>query len=200
MDSSFWDERYKGEGWTYGREPNDFLRAEASRFAPGSTLLCLAEGEGRNSTFLAGLGHHVTALDFSAQALKKAGQLAEERGVKLALLQADLSTWEPPAASFDGVISIFCHLPSPIRAALHTRIVKALRPGGLLVLESYRPAQLELKTGGPRDLSMLPSLADLERELDGLTFVVGREVEREIHEGALHSGMSATVQVVARAG
>ncbi len=89
--NSFWDDRYKVEDYVYGREPNDFLRAEAHRIAPGR-VLCLAEGEGRNAVFLAGLGHQVTAVDQSIEGLRKADRLAREHGVEITTVQADLAT------------------------------------------------------------------------------------------------------------
>jgi SAM-dependent methyltransferase len=67
---SFWDDRYRGETYAYGTEPNDFLRASAMRIPPGR-VLCLAEGEGRNAVFLAALGYEVTAVDLSSEGLRK---------------------------------------------------------------------------------------------------------------------------------
>ena len=72
-----------------------------------------------------------------------------------------------------------------------------MRPGGALVLEAYRPEQLALATGGPRDATWMPTLAELRAELGGLDLVLARESDREIHEGRFHAGPSATVQLVA---
>lgn len=196
MSSEMWDQRYRADAYAYGTEPNDFLRAEASRLPPGR-VLCLAEGEGRNAVYLASLGHAVTAVDFSAEGLRKAERLARERGVALELVQADLATYEPPPDAFAGVVSIWAHTPPDVRALVHARVKRALAPGGAFILEAYTPAQLAFATGGPKDAALLPTLAALELELGGLDLVVAREVEREIHEGALHEGRSATVQVVA---
>ncbi len=195
MDSTFWDERFGRSGYAYGREPNDFLRAEAHRI-PAGPVLCMAEGEGRNAVHLAKLGHPVTAVDFSAAGLRKAEQLATEQGVRLELVQADLATYRPPLASFAGVVSIWAHVPLAVRGPMYAHAIESLVPGGVLILEAYTPAQVALGTGGPRDPALLPSLADLRKELAGLDLVVARELEREVQEGALHGGRSATVQVV----
>jgi SAM-dependent methyltransferase len=192
---SMWDQRYGGEAYAYGTEPNDFLKGEAARI-PRGRVLCLAEGEGRNAVYLAGLGHDVTAVDLSREGLKKAERLAKARGVTLTLVHADLTTYEP-AGPFTGVVSIFAHLPADARRALHARVAGALAPGGVFVLECYRPEQLAFGTGGPKDVALLPTLATLREELAGLDLVVARDAEREIHEGALHDGRSATVQIVA---
>jgi len=195
MSDTFWDDRYRGDTYAYGTEPNDFLRAEAHRIGPGP-VLCLAEGEGRNAVYLASLGHRVTAVDFSAEGLRKASRLARERGVELDLVEADLATFDLGEAAWSGIVSIFAHTPPAIRASLHARVVRALAPGGVFVLEAYRPEQLALGTGGPRDVAMMPTLAELRAELGQLELVVARDVEREIHEGPHHAGPSATVQLV----
>jgi SAM-dependent methyltransferase len=195
--SEMWDQRFGAEGYAYGAEPNDFL-VEQAGLIPDGPVLCLAEGEGRNGVWLAERGHAVTAVDFSSAGQRKAAALAAARGVSLDYQLADLSLYEPAVGAYAGVVSIFCHLPAAIRRVMYARAARALAPGGVIVIESYTPAQLAYGTGGPKDVALLVSLADLRAELDGLELVVAREVERDIHEGALHGGRSAVVQVVAR--
>jgi SAM-dependent methyltransferase len=191
-----WDERFSAPGYFYGAEPNDFLRSAADRFRPGSEILSLAEGEGRNAVFLASLGHRVTAVDSSMPGLRKAEALAARRGVSIATVHADLATFPIQPASWDGVVAIFCHLPPEIRGAVHRRAVAGLRPGGVLVLEAYTPAQLAHGTGGPQVEELLIRLDQLREELSGLEFEIAREVERDIHEGRGHTGRSAVVQIL----
>lgn len=191
-----WDERFGQPGYFYGAEPNDFLRSVAGRFRPGSRILSLAEGEGRNAVFLAGLGHHVTAVDASAPGLRKAEALAAERGVTITTIQADLAAFEIEPEAWDGIVAIFCHLPPDIRRVVHRRAVAGLRPGGVFVLEAYTPAQLANDTGGPRVEELLMRLSDLRQELAGLDLVIAQEIERDVHEGRGHTGRSAVVQVL----
>jgi SAM-dependent methyltransferase len=196
MKPAWWDERYAGAEYAYGVEPNEFVREQADRI-PAGPVLCLAEGEGRNAVYLAGRGHAVTAVDFSRAGLAKAAQLARERGVRVELVEADLAAFDLGTDAWSGIISIWAHTPPDVRRRIHAAVPRALRPGGALVLEAYRPEQLAHGTGGPRDPAFLPALADLRAELPGLEFVVAREADREIHEGKFHHGLSATVQVVA---
>jgi SAM-dependent methyltransferase len=196
MSSQFWDDRYRGDDYVYGREPNEFLRAEAHRIVPGR-VLCLAEGEGRNAVFLASLGHEVTAIDISIEGLRKAERLARERQLEIATVQADLATYEPQMDAFTGIVAIWAHLPPAVRKKVHGWTARALRPGGIYVLEAYTPRQLAFNTGGPRDAALLMTAAELREELAPLTIAIGREVEREVHEGTFHAGLSATVQLVA---
>ena len=95
-------------------------------------------------------------------------------------------------------MSIFCHLPSALRRSVHARVVRALRPGGVVLLEAYTPAQLGRGTGGPSDADMLPTLALLRAEFAGLEVLVGVERERAVLEGKGHRGASSVVQFVAR--
>jgi len=191
-----WDERYSAPAYAYGTEPNDFLRSVADRIPPGP-VLCLAEGQGRNAVHLASLGHEVLAVDQSPVGLKRALELAAARGVTIATEVADLSTFQIAPGTWAGIVAIFAHLPPALRARVFAAAVDGLAPGGAFVLEAYTPKQLEYGTGGPRDVSLLMSLAVLRGELAGLRIEHGVETEREIHEGEHHRGRSAVVQLLA---
>lgn len=194
---TMWDERYDTADFVYGREPNAFLAAVSGMISPGD-VLCLAEGEGRNAVFLARQGHRVVAVDSSSVGLAKAQRLAQESGVRIETVVADLAHFPLEPGRWDAIVSIFCHLPPQVRRSLHRQAVQGLRPGGLFILEAYTPAQLALRTGGPPSEEMMMTLAALRDELAGLEFLQGRELERDVVEGRLHTGRGAVVQVVAR--
>ena len=101
-------------------------------------------------------------------------------------LVVDLADYEPPAAAFGAVVSIFAHLPSRVRGRLNRLLERSLRPGGLFLLEAYRPEQLGRGTGGPADVDMLVSRAALEAELPECEVLLAREIEREVVEGRFH--------------
>ena len=192
-----WDERYASEEYLYGREPNGFLVSMVDHLPKGQ-VLCLGEGEGRNGVWLARLGFEVTALDASGVGLAKARRLAEEHGVPLHTVHSDLAHYAIEPESWDGVISIFCHTPAELRRRVHRAVVAGLRPGGALILEAYTPRQLEFGTGGPPVVELMMDLDTLRGELAGLELLHAEETEREIHEGRLHTGRGAVVQIVAR--
>ena len=198
MSSEFWDKRYGGQDFFYGTEPNQFLASQAGLFLPKGKLLCLGEGEGRNAVFLAGQGFEVTALDACATGLQKAEHLAAQRGVTIRTQVADLNDFDLGDQIWDGVISIWCHLPSALRARVHAGCRRALKPGGVFLLEAYRPEQIALASGGPKEVDMLPTLDLLNQELAGLQPLLAREIEREVLEGAGHTGQSAVVQWIGR--
>ena len=192
-----WDERYDTEEYVYGTQPNDFLRQNAGQLHPGRTL-CLAEGEGRNATFLARLGHSVTAVDSSSVGLKKAARLAQTQGVQIETVHADLADFEIGTEQWDSIVSIFCHVPPDLRKRLHAAVVEGLKPGGMLLLEAYTPRQIVLGTGGPPVPELTMTLDTLREELRGLDFLHAQETERDVVEGIYHTGRGAVVQVLAR--
>ncbi|MCU0833075.1 MAG: class I SAM-dependent methyltransferase [Chromatiaceae bacterium] len=192
-----WDERYSAEGYVYGTEPNGFLVAKAE-LLPAGRVLCLAEGEGRNAVWLAEQGFEVTAVDASAVGLHKARALAAERGVRITTVHADLAAFVIEPGSWDGIVSIFCHLPPALRAQVHRRCVAGLRSGGVMLLEAYTPDQVGRGTGGPPSVELMMDAETLRLELTGLEFLELSETEREIHEGVFHNGVGAVVRLVGR--
>jgi len=195
---NFWDERYASDDFVYGKEPNTFLQAQASRIPHGSQVLCIAEGEGRNSTFLASRGCHVTGIDASRVGLDKTRRLAEERGVTVTTILADLAEYEPGLDAWDAVVSIFAHLPPTIREPLRRKLRSAIRVGGLFLLEHYHPRQLGYQTGGPPDPAFMSTLEELDRDFAGWECLHRFEGEREVFEGGGHAGLSYVTQFIAR--
>lgn len=194
---SKWDERYSEAGFAYGTEPNDFLASHRQRLAQGGKVLCLAEGEGRNAVFLARHGFDVVAVDASQVGMAKAERHAAAHGVTITTVVADLAEFPIGSQEYDGVISIFCHLPPPVRTILHRRIIDGLKPGGVLILEGYTPAQIGRTTGGPPHKELTFNLATLQEEFAALEQLHAVELEREVHEGRLHTGIGAVVQFIA---
>ena len=190
-----WDERYSEDAYAFGTEPNDFLRASLDML-PDGTALCIGDGEGRNGVWLAEQGFAVTSVDASSVGMAKARALAHQRGVAISTVHADLAEFDIGHSRWDVVISIFCHLPPPLRRRVHRDIVAGLRPGGVFVLEAYTPAQIAFGTGGPETADMTMPLASLRPELPGLTLLHGEELERDVHEGRYHNGHSAVVQLL----
>lgn len=196
---SQWDARFSQEEYVYGTKPNDYLvECTPSLPPPPARVLCLAEGEGRNGVYLAGLGYRVTGVDASAVGLRKAQSLAAQRGVSLETVVSDLGEYVISPGAWDAVICIFCHLPMPLRRRVHRAAVEGLRPGGVLVLEAYTPAQLALRTGGPPVRELLYTAEELREDFAGLELPILRELERDVVEGSLHRGRAAVVQVLGR--
>ena len=138
----------------------------AAQFAqlPKGRVLSLAEGKGRNAVFLAQQGYAVTAVDGSQVGLDKAQALADAKGVAMELVCADLADYELCVNAWDAFVSIFCPLPPPIRQALYRKVLAALKPGGVFLLEAYTPAQIQHGTGGGKSVELLQAAASLRAE------------------------------------
>ncbi len=191
-----WNERYAGDEFVYGTEPNSFL-AEHARMLTGP-VLSLAEGEGRNAVFLASLGLEVLGVDGSSVGLAKAEALARSRGVAIQTQVTDLGGFEPAEGCYGSVVSISAHLPSVVRGKLYPLVERCLKPGGILILEAYTLDQLTRDTGGPKDPDLLMTRAKLEHEFPNLEPILLRELDREVCEGRYHTGLASVVQFIAR--
>ena len=191
-----WDERYSKEEYVYGTQANDFL-AEIFHLIPKGKILSLAEGEGRNAVFLAQQGYTVTAVDSSLVGLEKAQRLAAEKGVKIETVHANIMDFDIQPETWDGIISIFCPLTEEQRQQLYPKIVAGLKPQGVYLAEAYPPEQLEYGTGGGQSTLLMTSKASIERDLTGLHFTRLVQLEREVLEGTLHTGLAMVVQVLA---
>lgn len=180
----------------FGTEPNDFLVEQSALLR--SPVLSLGEGEGRNAAFLASLGCEVHAVDNSAVGLSKAKALARSRGLDIRTIEADLTDYVPAEDHYQAVVSIFAHLPSPVRRLLYPRVARCLKPGSILLMEAYAEAQISRDTGGPKNLDMLMSEQKIREEFPDFEVLVLREVERDVCEGSGHTGRACVVQFIGR--
>jgi 2-polyprenyl-3-methyl-5-hydroxy-6-metoxy-1,4-benzoquinol methylase len=195
----FWNERYRKDGYVFGTAPNKFLKSQAGLFQPGQTVLAVADGDGRNSTFLAGLGTVVTAFDFSPLAVEKSRLLAQENGVEVTVEQRDIYKWQDDGPIYDFVVAIFIQVvPPEKRPAVFANLVSAIKPGGHLVMQGYRPEQVEYGTGGPPQAENMYTAGLLREAFAELEISHLEEHDSIIEEGRGHSGMSALVDLVAR--
>ena len=195
-DKQFWNERYAANEYIYGTTANTFLMENIDLMQ--GPVLSLCEGEGRNAVYLASRGLRVQGVDCSDVGLKKAQALAQSRGVTIETEVADLAEYQPKENHYGTVISIFAHLPSKVRQRIYPMVEAALKPGGILLLEAYAEKQLQYDTGGPKDIDMLMTAEKLQHEFSGLSPILIREIEREVLEGDMHSGLASVVQFIAR--
>ncbi len=200
--AAFWDARYAEADYAFGATANTFLMSQAHRLHPGQRALVPGDGEGRNGVWLAAQGLQVDTVDASPKGVAKARQLAVERGVSVNAVVADLVAWPWPQRTYDVVVSIFLHFSENQRAAMHAKMLRCLQPGGLVLLEAYRPRQLELhKTGtvgGPQDIAMLMTRERLVADFADADIVDISEAEVDLSEGRRHTGRSAVIRLIAR--
>ncbi len=193
-----WNDRYAKPGYLFGTEPAQFIVSHKGYFAEGLTALAVADGEGRNSAYMAKQGVQVTAMDSAGVAVEKAKALALAEGVNVDFNVASLASWDW-SRQFDLVVGVFIQFVGPKdRVAQFENLKRAIKPGGLLMLHGYTPKQIEFGTGGPRFVENLYTKDFLRGAFGDFNIVELNSYEREIDEGAGHSGMSALVDLIAR--
>lgn len=194
-----WNRRFQTDEYLFGTTPNAWLREHRGLLQAGQRVLSVADGEGRNSVWLAQQGLAVDAFDISPVGVAKARALAAERGVKVDFAVSDVDGFAWPEATYDAVVAIFVQFADPaLRERLFAQCRRTLRPGGLLLLQGYTPRQLEYKTGGPPYLAHLYTEAMLRQAFADWDILELREYEAEVAEGTGHKGMSALIGLVAR--
>lgn len=197
--ADFWNDRYSVGQYVYGTEPNDFVEAAAENWLVGQReVLDLGAGEGRNAVHLARQGHTVTAVDYSADGLRKSEDLAAEAGVRITTIEADMRDWTPDR-TWDAVVVAFLHLAPDEQPRLYTLIQQCLSPGGLLVGEWFRPEQRTqgYTSGGPPDVGMMVTAAELREHFPASGIEHLESAEPILDEG-MHRGPGATVRFVWR--
>ena len=198
--ADFWNKRFDTPDYIFGRAPNEYLQTQAKQYLKkGDAVLCVADGEGRNSVWLAKQGMQVDAFDLSEVALKKANALATEQAAHVQFTLASSDTWDWLPNQYDAVVGIFIQFADPVmRTRLFAQMASTLRPGGVLIVQGYTPKQLEYKTGGPSILEHLYT-EDMIRNLIGdLEPIDLCLYQKELSEGPKHTGMSALLGLVAR--
>ena len=195
-----WNARYATKDYLFGTAPAQVLPRNAGVLPGAGRALAVADGEGRNSVWLARRGLDVTAFDVAGNALAKARALARRQGVTVDFRQADADSFDWDAERFDLVAAIFVQFAGPPRRdAMFAGMIRALKPGGTLLLHGYTPKQLEYGTGGPPFVENLYTEELLREAFGGLTILRLESYEAELDEGAGHSGRSALIDLVARA-
>ena len=194
-----WETRFSAPDYLFGRAPNAFLASQAHRLERGQRALTLADGEGRNGVWLSERGLDVLSIDFSPKALAKARALAAERGVTLRPSRRISPPGPGRSRRSTSSSAIFIQFVGPeLRAKFFAGMKQALRDGGWLLMQGYRPEQLTYRTGGPGQAENLYTRALLEEAFGDMAVLEISEHDSVIREGSGHSGMSALIDLVAR--
>ena len=194
-----WNRRFEDEAYIFGTEPNAWLREQAGVWHAGQRVLSVADGEGRNSVWLASQGVQVDAFDVASVGVAKARRLAQANDVSVNYSVSDCDSYTWPLAAYDGVAAIFVQFADPaMRERLFVNIKRCLKPGGTLVLQGYTPRQLEFKTGGPPQVSHLYTETLLREAFADFEVLTLHDYEADLTEGDRHTGRSALIGLVAR--
>jgi tellurite methyltransferase len=143
-----WDERYR-QGKGMPEEPSALLMENRPLLPAGGHALDIAMGSGRNALYLASLGFRVTGVDVSRVAVALCREKAERLGLAVETIVADLEDYRLAVDTYDLVINFHY-----LQRSLASAIVQALRPGGVLVFESFTIDQPQYGYG-PKDPAFL---------------------------------------------
>lgn len=193
----FWNNRYNTGEYVYGIQPNEFFASLIEK-EPTGKLLLLAEGEGRNAVFAAKLGWEITAVDWSENAKAKALALAEKNNVKIDYHTANVIDFVPIKNYYDASALIFAHFDEEEREVVHQKVIDALKPGGLIIIEAYAKEQIGKKSGGPQAVELLYSLEDFVNDFISLDFEIFSKEIIELTEGDAHKGEAVVIRFVGR--
>lgn len=199
-----WDERYGAvEGGLFGEAPNEYLRmfcarADFSAFK-ARTVLCLADGDGRNGTWLAQQGFEVTAVDHSAEATRRAIARDRAAGVTVRRITADLAQWAPdPGQTWDLACVLYLHGTAALRERTLRMAYEALTHDGWLLLEGFAKGQAARPEMGPDSADKLYDVDELGRWLSDALIVEATRGIVCLKEGRRHAGEAEVERLVAR--
>lgn len=191
-----WDEKFKSKDYIYGIEPNEWVRSVFNEKG-NLKIALLAEGEGRNAVYLAGLGHEITTYDYSKEGIEKTKRLADSKGVNVTATFQDITVKEAlPSKSYDAAVCVFGHVPKEGKEMMFSNMINSVKSGGMIVFELYSKHQLEFKTGGPPNIDMLFSIDEIKDYLEkfSVDIIKLEEIITERYEGKMHNGKSAVIQ------
>lgn len=193
-----WNERFSIQNYLFGKNANHYLVAQKEHFKNGKALV-IADGEGRNSVWLAQQGLSVDAFDFSPIAIEKAKNLALEKGANVNFICSDWQSFAWQNNAYDYVVGIFFQFADPEeRKTLFALMDKSLKSGGLMIIQGYGENQLQYNTGGPGVLENLYTEELLKNAFPNYEVIDSSTYEKEIEEGDGHAGMSALVGFVGK--
>ena len=194
-----WDERYSIDEYLFGKEPAQALLRNEEHLVSGGTTLVIADGEGRNSVYLAKKGFKVTATDNSIVANQKAKSLAVIENVQVDYRLEDFFDINWSEKNYDNVIGIcFQFVPHHLIDNVLMDLRSATKKGGTLLIHGYTPTQLKYGTGGPKDKSLMYTKDTFTNLFHESEIFKLEEYEAIINEGVGHSGLSAMIDFIAK--
>ena len=194
-----WNKRFSIEDYLFGADPAQALVKLEHYLIPQGDTLVIADGEGRNSVYLASRGFRVTASDSSTVANIKAKALAASQNVEVNYQVEDFFDIDWSAKQYDNIVGIFFQFIPPDKIKQVLRALRtAIKKGGTLLIHGYTPQQIELATGGPKDVSLMYNKELFEDVFESVEILVNKEYQMQLSEGSGHKGQSALIDFVAK--
>ena len=164
-ERSKWNETHRGKP---AGEPEPFVVKMLPLLRHGGLALDVAAGRGRHALALARAGMRVVAADFSAVAMRTLADLACLERLPIWPVVADFDKCAFRDQSFDAIVNV-----NFLDRALFADFVRALKPGGILIAETFLIDQAEI--GHPKDPRFLLKRYELRELIAGLDLLRYRE-------------------------
>lgn len=198
----FWNARYLGDEFAYGKDPNVFFKSELDKLVPGKILLP-ADGEGRNSVYAAKNKWNCFACDISEAGKDKAEVLAKGNQVNIDYKVGDFGALTYDLNSFDCIALVYAHFPPHKKIEFFKIVDKYLKVGGVLLFEGFSKSHLKFnstnpKVGGPKNEDVLFSIEELKSVFGNYNITISEEATIDLAEGAYHIGTGSVIRFVAK--
>ena len=194
-----WNKRYSIDEYLFGKNPAQALLRHEKHLVSNGTTLVIADGEGRNSVYLAKQGFKVTATDSSIVAHHKAKSLAVSENVRVNYKLEDLFNINWTEKSYDNIVGIcFQFIPKNLIDTVLMGLRSATKQGGTLLIHGYTPQQIEYGTGGPKDKSLMYTKNTFTNLFHESEIFKLEEYEATINEGVGHNGRSAMIDFIGK--
>lgn len=190
-----WDARFREHPFTYGRAPVELFEKHLAKISSLGSVLLPAEGEGRHALFAAKEGWKVTAFDLSPVGRESTLKAAAKQNLEIDYTICGVLEFES-AEQFDLLGLFYAHWPAAIRREAHRHLQNFLKPEGRLVLQAFSKAQIDLNSGGPKNLDMLFSIEELQEDFDQIQWSLAAEKELILDEGPFHQGPAQLIQLL----
>lgn len=174
----YWNDVYTKTPFKFGKAPSDFLVQMFPRLQKGKTL-DIAMGEGANAVYLAQKGFQVRGFDISEVAVEHAEKLAKETGVPLEARCADMDLFLMGLLEYDSIIMTRFR---PAFPRYYSEIVRALKQGGTLLIDSYGVPEMKEALAKDEDYrNYFFHANEILRNLQGLRILFYQESEVDGH-------------------
>ena len=194
-----WDQRFSIDDYLFGKEPAQALLKFEKYLVPKGETLVIADGEGRNSVYLASKGFKVTTSDYSKVASRKARALADKKNVEVNYRVEDFFDIVWSEKQYDNVVGIcFQFVPQEKINEVMLGLKAATKKGGTLLVHGYTPKQINFGTGGPKDVSLMYTKETFTGLFNENDIILIEEYQANLSEGVGHNGQSAMIDFVAK--
>ncbi|MFQ1000549.1 class I SAM-dependent methyltransferase [Modestobacter sp. SSW1-42] len=192
LDRASWEDRYREAAALWSGRVNPPLVEQTAGLTPGRAL-DVGCGEGGDVLWLAGHGWQATGLDWSTVALGRAAEHAAAAGLtdRVAWVQGDVESWQPPEGAFDLVTAHYLHPTAEQLPGVLARLTPGVATGGTLLWVGHAVAEEAAARWGA---DRFARAADVAAHLDPAGWEVVVAAQRPRPDGEGHHAADEVVR------